>query len=678
MENPLLTMSGLPPFSKIKAEHVEPAIDEIIKDSQDQLTTLLTNTTVHNWNTLLDPLEKINDRIERIWSPISHLNAVLDHEELRTAYNQSLPKLSKFQTEVSQNETLYQAIEQIKKSNEFAELDFAQKKVINNFLRDFKLSGVDLTKSKKEELKNIKQELVSLQTKFSENVLDAGAAWSKHITDMSDLTGLPDSALALCAQLAEQRELDGYLVTLDFPSYFAIMTYADSQSLRQEVYQAFVTRASDQGPHAKQWNNSSVIESIILLRQKAAKLLGFSTYAERSLATKMAENPNQVLEFLDDLAQRTQPLARKEYQELAEFAKSSAAIKQLNAWDIMYVSEKLKQEKYQISQEELKPYFPLPKVITGLFEIINRLYGYHISVSNQAETWHKDVSFYDIHNNKNELIGQFYMDLHARENKRDGAWMANCITRSNFNGRVNTPVAFINCNFTPAIGEQTALLTHNEVTTLFHECGHGLHHLLTKVDYPSVAGISGVSWDAVELPSQFMENWCWEKEGLDLIASHYETDEPLPTELYNKMIAAKNFQSAMFTVRQLEFSLFDFKLHCDPNINSIEQVQALLDQVREQVAVVTPPAYNRFQHGFSHIFAGGYAAGYYSYKWAEVLSADAFSLFEEKGIFDRNTGLNFLSNVLEKGGSEDAMDLFIAFRGRKPEIDALLRHSGLS
>ncbi len=672
-------MTGLPPFSQITAEHVEPAIDILLAENRKTVEQLLAATGEYTWDNLIQPLEDMDDRLSRAWSPVSHMNSVVNSEALRNAYNACLPKLSEYGTEMGQNVRLYQAYKSIRDSGEYRQLDTAQKKVIDNALRDFHLSGVDLPSDKKARYKEIQQQLSKLTTRFEENVLDATQAWTKQIEDESRLAGLPESARAMAKQTAEQKQLNGWLFTLDFPSYFAVMTYADDRALRSDMHQAYVTRASDQGPNAGKWDNSQVMEDILALRHELAQLLGYQTYAERSLVTKMADTPARVLEFLHDLAKRSKPEADKELQELETFARNEYGVAQLEPWDIGYYSEKLRQHTYAISQEELKPYFPETSVIPGMFEVVQRLYGIHIQQVEGIDVWHPDVRCYEIRDEDGTLRGEFYLDLYARENKRGGAWMDDCIGRKrNIDGAIQTPVAYLTCNLTPPIGSEPALFTHDEVITLFHEFGHGLHHMLTRVDHVGVSGINGVAWDAVELPSQFMENWCWEKEALSLLARHYQTGENIPDELYNKMYAAKNFQSGMQMVRQLEFSLFDFRLHHEYVPAKGARIQQILDGVRQEVAVIKPAAYNRFQHGFTHIFAGGYAAGYYSYKWAEVLSADAFSLFEEKGIFDHRTGLKFLHAVLEQGGTREPMELFIDFRGREPEIDALLRHSGIA
>jgi oligopeptidase A len=679
MSNSLLEMTGLPPFSKIKPEEIEPAIDTLLKQNREQLQHLLANTGQYSWDNLIQPLEEMDDRLDRVWSPVSHMNSVVNSDELREAYNACLPKLSDYGTELGQNEQLYRAYKSIADSPEYEQLGAAQKKIIDNALRDFHLSGVDLPADKKQRYKEIQQRLSSLTTKFEENLLDATHAWHKQITDESQLSGLPESARAMAKQAAGDKQLDGWVFTLDFPSYYAILSYADDRKLRSEMHEAYVTRASDQGPGAGQWDNSEVMEEILALRHELAGLLGFANYAERSLATKMAESPDQVLSFLHDLARKAKPVAEQDLEELAVFAREEHGLDKLEPWDIAYYSEKLRQHKYAVSQEDLKAYFPESRVIPGMFEVVKRLYGIEIRETDDVDTWHPDVRFYEIRDGQGNLRGQFYLDLYARAKKRGGAWMDDCRGRlRQHNGDLQTPVAYLTCNLTPPIGDDPALFTHDEVITLFHEFGHGLHHMLTQVDYIGVSGINGVAWDAVELPSQFMENWCWEREALDIITGHYQTGEPLPEDLYRKMYAAKNFQAGLRMVRQLEFALFDFRLHLEYDPAQGGRIQQILDQVRDEVTVVKPAPYNRFQHGFSHIFAGGYAAGYYSYLWAEVLSADAFSLFEENGIFDRPTGNRFLNSVLEQGGTREPMELFVSFRGREPEIDALLRHNGIA
>ncbi|MCG8049125.1 MAG: oligopeptidase A [Candidatus Thiodiazotropha endolucinida] len=672
--NALINMQGLPAFSSITPDMVEPAMDQLLQENRKTIQQLLSSQQEYTWKNLIEPLEKAEDRLSRAWSPVSHMNAVVNNDELRTAYNAVLPKLSEYATEVGQNGQLCNAYKQVA---EEAGLDRAQRKLLQNALLDFHLSGVDLEEDKKQRFKEISQELSQLTTKFEENLLDATNAWSKLITDESDLQGLPESALALARQTAAQRDQEGWLLTLEYPSYLPVMTYADDRQLRREIYEAFATRASDQGPHAGQWDNTEAMERILELRHEQAGLLGFSNYADRSLAKKMARSSDEVIAFLTDLAERSRTQAERELNELREFASERYGFDDLQAWDIGYYAEKLRQARHNISQEELKPYFPETRVLPGMFAVVERLYGIHIEETRGIDTWHPDVRFFEIRDSHNHLRGQFYLDLYARPKKRGGAWMDECATRFFTDTVDQIPVAYLTCNFSPPVDGKPSLFTHDEVLTLFHEFGHGLHHLLTTVDYPAVAGINGVAWDAVELPSQFMENWCWEKAALDLISGHVDTGDPIPDELYRRMYTAKNFQSAMQMVRQLEFALFDFRIHreYDPRLGG--RIYEILQEVRQQVAVITPPAWNRFAHGFSHIFAGGYAAGYYSYKWAEVLSADAFSLFEERGIFNADTGQAFLREVLQQGGSRDAMELFVAFRGREPEIEPLLRHSGI-
>jgi oligopeptidase A len=677
MNNPLLANTLLPLFSQIKPEHVEPAIDQLLADARATVEKQLVATRHYTWENLVEPLENADDRLNKAWSPVSHMNSVINSDELRDAYNACLPKLSEYSTEMGQNEALFNAYRYIAESPEYASLTVAQRKIISNALRDFKLSGIALNADKKQRFKDITQELSKLASKFEENILDATNAWSKLLTNETDLAGLPPTALAQAKQTAELAGKEGWMITLQFPSYQAVMTYADNRELRREHYEAYSTRASELGANAKEWDNTGNMEKILALRHEKAQLLGFNNYAELSLARKMAENTQDVVNFLEDLATKSLPQARKDLAELCAFADEHYGIKDLESWDIGYYSEKMRQHFYQLSQEEVKAYFPVIRVLPGLFAVVEKLYGLKITEINEFDTWHPDARFFQIQDKDNQLRGQFYLDLYARPKKRGGAWMDDCVGRKKANGSIQTPVAYLTCNFTPPTGNDPALLTHDEVTTLFHEFGHGLQHMLTKIDYLGVSGINGVEWDAVELPSQFMENWCWEKESVQLISGHYQTGETLPDSLFNKMLTAKNFQAGMMMVRQLEFSLFDFKIHLNYNPEQGGKIYETLEQVREQVAVVRPPKSNRFAHSFSHIFAGGYGAGYYSYKWAEVLSSDAFSLFEEKGIFNQEAGNAFLTNILERGGSQDAMDLFVKFRGRKPTIDALLRHNGI-
>ncbi len=674
-DNPLLRFDTLPEFSKIRPQYVVPAIDALLEDCR-RAVAQATQSKEQTWESLVAPLEECDDRLNKSWSPVGHLHSVADNPELRTAYNACLPKLSEYATEVGQNELLFQAFESLRQSPEFDRLDAAQQRVVSNALRDFRLAGVALGKNDKARFKQISARLSELASKFEENVLDATQAWSKRIEDVSALSGLPESALAVAKSIAEREGFEGWMINLEFPSYLAVVTYADDSSLRREVYEAYATRASDQGPHAGKWDNGALMQEILALRQEMAKLLGYQNYAELSLERKMAPNCEEVLRFIRELAAKAKPVAEKELKELEEFARETDGIGELNPWDVAYYAEKLKKKKFFISQEDLRPYFSAPEVVNGLFEVAGRLYGLSFTLKEGVDVWHPDVRFFQIHDHDGELRGGFYLDLFARPGKRGGAWMDECRVRRRAAGTLQEPVAYLTCNFTPPVGKEPSLLTHDEVVTMFHEFGHGLHHMLTRVERAGVSGINGVEWDAVELPSQFMENFCWEREALFLFASHYRTREPLPDALFERMRAAKNFQAGMMTVRQLEFALFDFRLHMEFD-GEPDFIQRVLDEVRDEIAVIKPPPFNRFAHGFSHIFAGGYGAGYYSYKWAEVLSSDAFSKFEERGVFDRATGLEFLHAVLEQGGVRDAMVSFVEFRGREPSSEALLRHSGI-
>ncbi|MBL0575851.1 oligopeptidase A [Aeromonas hydrophila] len=679
MNNPLLTMDSLPPFSQIQPDQVQPAVTQAIADCKQKISDVLAQRDPHTWDSLIAPLEEVNDRLARIWSPVSHLNSVLNSEALRAAHDACLPLLSEFQTYVGQHEGLYQAYRELAESDDFPLLSGAQRKEIQNTLRDFRLSGIGLPAEAQQRYGEIQARLSELASRFSNNVLDATQGWHKLVTDEAELAGLPQSAQAAARQLAELKGKEGWLFTLDIPSYLPVMMYADNRALRAELYEAFTTRASDQGPNAGKWDNSAIMTELLTLRRELAQLLGFANYAELSLATKMADKPEQVVNFLTDLAAKSLPQGKAELEEIRAFAAEQHGQGELAAWDLAYYAEKLKQHKFSISDEQLRPYFPASKVVKGLFEVVKRVFGMKVRERLGIDTWHPDVRFYDIFDAEDELRGSFYLDLYAREHKQGGAWMDVCLGRRyRQDGSLQKPVAYLTCNFNGPVDGKPALFTHNEVVTLFHEFGHGIHHMLTRIDVAGVAGINGVAWDAVELPSQFLENWCWESEALAFISGHHETGEPLPADLLEKMLTARNFQAAMQMLRQLEFALFDFRLHQEFDPASADQIPALLDEVRSQVAVMTPPAFNRFQHSFSHIFAGGYAAGYYSYKWAEVLSADAFSRFEEEGIFNPATGQSFLKNILEKGGSKEPMELFRAFRGREPQVDALLRHSGIA
>ena len=677
MSNPLLNIQGLPPFSQIKPEHIQPAVEKLIQDCRDTIEQVLKQPHF-TWKNFILPLTETNDRLNRAWSPVSHLNSVKNSAELREAYQACLPLLSEYSTWVGQHKGLYNAYLSLKNSAEFGDYSIAQKKAIENSLRDFELSGIGLSEDKQQRYGEIVARLSELNSQFSNNVLDATMGWEKLIENEAELAGLPESALQAAQQSAESKGLKGYRFTLEIPSYLPVMTYCENRALREEMYRAYATRASEQGPNAGKWDNSKVMEEILTLRVELAKLLGFNTYTELSLATKMAENPQQVLDFLDHLAERAKPQGEKELQELKDYCEKEFGVTELAPWDIGFYSEKQKQHLYAINDEELRPYFPENRVISGLFELIKRIFNIRAVERKGVDTWHKDVRFFDLIDENDQLRGSFYLDLYAREHKRGGAWMDDCIGRKRkLDGSIQTPVAYLTCNFNAPIGNKPALFTHDEVTTLFHEFGHGIHHMLTQIDVSDVAGINGVPWDAVELPSQFMENWCWEEEALAFISGHYETGEPLPKEKLTQLLKAKNFQAAMFILRQLEFGIFDFRLHHTFDVEKTNQILETLKAVKSQVAVIKGVDWARAPHSFSHIFAGGYAAGYYSYLWAEVLSADAYSRFEEEGIFNPITGKSFLDEILTRGGSEEPMELFKRFRGREPQLDALLRHKGI-
>ncbi|MFT5083690.1 MAG: oligopeptidase A [Lentisphaeria bacterium] len=675
MTNPLLQPHLLPPFTQIQAEHIVPAIMALIEESKQSLKQQLESFAISSWSELVEPIEAREDKIGQAWAPISQLNSVANSEELRQAYESADKMLTDYYSELGQNEALYSAYVGLAESDGFVAFSQQQKQAIGNAIRDFRLSGVALTGEDKQKFKNIRAELSSLTTKFSNNVLDATAGWCCEIDDERELHGLPDFIVSGARRAAELKQRPGYVLSLDLPVYFTVMTQAENAGLRQRMYEAYCTRASQYGPTAGQWDNTKLIPEILCLRQELAQLLGFANYAELSIAPKMAQSPKHVIDFLEELAKKSKPFAERELQELKVFAKETFALDELNAWDIPYFAEQLKLKKYSISQEILRPYFPLEVVKQGLFEVAQRLYGIDVRLAS-ADVWHDDVCYYEVFRGSTK-IASFYVDLYARKGKRGGAWMAECRTRRHNDGALQLPATFLVCNFNAPIDGAPCLLSHNEVTTLFHEFGHGLHHMLTTMEVAAVSGLSGVAWDAVELPSQFMENFCWQTETLGFLSQHFETGQSLPPELLNNMLAAKNFQSALQTLRQVEFALLDIKLHMEFGKPNFAGVQETIDKVREQVSVIVPPDYNRFQNGFTHIFAGGYAAGYYSYKWAEVLSADAFSAFLDEGIFNPATGLRFMREILEKGGSEDAMTLFKKFRGREPNPEALLRDTGL-
>ena len=673
--NAIEHVDGLPLFSSISPDSIKPAIEKAIAACKADVEAVVASND-YSYQNLVHRLEESDDALSKMWSPVSHMNSVVSSDELREAHDACLPLLSEYGTWMGQHEGLYNAYQALKASDEFATLSEQQQKVVNDAIRDFTLSGIALPAEEKQRYAEIKAKLSELSSTFSNNVMDATMGWTKLITDESELSGMPESALEAAAQAAKQKDQEGWLFTLDIPSYLPVMLYADNRELREEMYRAYATKASEQGPNGGKWDNTAIIQETLKLRTELASMLDFNSYAERSLATKMADTPDKVIGFLRDLAAKSKPQAEKELQEVTQYAKEKHGVETLKAWDMPYYSEKLKQDKYTISDEMLRPYFPENKVLTGLFEVVQRLFGLTITERKNVDKWHDDVRFFEIFDSADNHRGSFYLDLYARAKKRGGAWMDECrVRRYRLNGELQLPVAYLTCNFNAPVGDKPALFTHDEVVTLFHEFGHGIHHMLTQMSVAGVSGINGVPWDAVELPSQFLENWCWEKEALSFLSGHFESGEPLPADLLERMLAARDYQSAMQMVRQLEFSLFDFLLHMQDGASA--DVQKTLDDVRKEVAVVIPPEFNRFQNSFGHIFAGGYAAGYYSYKWAEVLSADAYSKFEEDGIFNNETGRSFLNNVLEMGGSREPMDLFVAFRGREPQVDALLRHSGI-
>jgi oligopeptidase A len=661
----------LPAFSSIRIANVEPVLRELLDAHRAQLAALLVPPEP-SWDSLVMPLEEMHHRLARTWSPVGHMNGVVNSDELRAAYNACLPLLTAWHTELAQNERLYRAYETIL-ANEGAALSAGQRKLLQNALRDFRLAGVALPAEQKSEFKALVEQLATLQSKFDENVLDATNAWSRHVTQESEIAGLPQPIVDRARAAAQTRQLEGWFFTLDAPNYQAVMMHAENEALRREFYQGWVTRASDQGATDGRWDNTQLLAQILDLRHKVAQLVGYPNYAEYSLATKMASSVEEVRSFLEQLARQSRPVAVREYDDLTQFAG-----RKLNAWDVAFFAERLKRDRLQLSEEELRPYFPLPRVLAGMFAVAEKLYGVRIAERSSVDVYHPDARFFDILNADGSQRGGFFVDLYARPKKRGGAWMDECVGRKQLANTASLPVAYLVCNFMPPVGTQPSLLTHAEVVTMFHEFGHGLHHMLTRVDYPSIAGINGVAWDAVELPSQFMENFAWRAEVLPLISGHVETSEPLPQIELQRLLATRTFQAGMQTVRQLEFALFDLRIHSENAPQSSDAVMHTLADVRAQVAVVHPPAFNRFPHSFQHIFSGGYAAGYYSYKWAEVLAADAFSAFEEQGIFNADVARRFLASILEQGGSRDAMEAFVEFRGRKPRIEPLLKQLGLA
>ncbi|GAO36880.1 oligopeptidase A [Sulfuricella sp. T08] len=673
--NPLLDFSGLPRFPEIKPEHVTPAVDALLAENRALVDRLAAEASAPGWDSFVQPLEDANERLSRAWGQVSHLNAVVNSPELREVYNENLPKITAYYADLSQNLALFGKFKALRSAPEFEALSAPRKKIIDNEVRDFRLGGAELAEDKKPRFKAIQEELSALSARFEENLLDATNDFGLFVENKSELSGIPADALQAARETAQKDDKPGWKFTLHAPSYMPVMQYAENRGLREQIYRAYVTRASEFGK--AEWDNTGLIADILRRRREAAQLLGFDHYADVSLSTKMAQSPQQVLDFLDDLATRAKPYAERDFRELMEFSRDELGLVELQAWDAAYAAEKLRLKRYAFSDNEVKQYFPETVVLPGMFKVVETLYGLSIKQTS-APVWHGDVRFYTLSDSKGEPVGQFYLDLYARNHKRGGAWMDDAITRRRKDGAVQVPVAYLNCNFSAPVGGKPALFTHDEVITLFHEFGHGLHHLLTRIEDLGVSGISGVEWDAVELPSQFMENFCWEWEVVRHMTKHVDTGAVLPRPLFDKMIDAKNFQSGMQTVRQIEFSLFDMHLHYDFDPDSGKTALQLLDEIRRRVAVMFPPDYNRFPNNFSHIFAGGYGAGYYSYKWAEVLSADAYSLFEESGVLSPEAGHRFWSEILGVGGSRSALESFTAFRGREPNIDALLRHNGMS
>jgi len=672
--NPLLHFSGLPKFNEVKPKHVSPAIDSLINEGRILVEQLATSQETPTWENIALKLEDHSEKLGRTWSQVGHMNAVVNSPELREAYNDNLQKLTDFGSDLAQDERLFEKFKSIRTSSEFKQLGPAQQTIINHEVRDFKLGGAELPADQKSRLKAILEQLSKLGSKFEENIMDNTSDFTHLVDSVDALAGLPADAVEAAKDAAREAGKSGYQFSLHFPSYLPVMQYAENRNLREALYRAYSTRASELSK--PEWDNTGLIRDLLELKKEEAHILGFNNFAELSLATKMADTPAQVTEFLYTLAQRAKPYAERDINELTAYAKT-LGLDDMQAWDVGYVSEKLRQEKYAFSDQEVKQHFPEEKVLAGLFKVTETIFSVKVQKA-EAPLWHDDVAFYVINDQDNNPIAYFYLDLYARQNKRSGAWMDVCITRRKKEKGIELPVAFLTCNFSAPVGDKPSLFTHNEITTLFHEFGHGLHHMLTQVDEYGVSGISGVEWDAVELPSQFMENFCWEWEVLSDMSSHVQTGAQLPRELFDKMIAAKNFQAGIQTVRQIEFSLFDMRLHGDFDPNGDLTALDIVEQVRDEVAVLRPPEWNRFPNSFSHIFAGGYAAGYYSYKWAEVLSADAYSLFEELGILSEEAGSRFKAEVLAKGGSRPAMESFVAFRGRKPSMDALLRHSGMA
>jgi oligopeptidase A len=672
--NPLLDFSGLPRFPEFAPEHVTPAVDALLAQVREVVAQVTHADTTPDWGGFVSPLDDSIECLRRAWGQVAHLNAVMNSPALREAYNANLPRVTQFFAELAQDELLYRKYRALRQSSAFAALTPAQRRVIDNELRDFRLGGAELPPQDKAVFKKNAERLAQLSSRFNDNVLDSTNAFELIVEEPRQVEGIPEDVLAAARQSAEEAGKTGWRFTLHAPSYLPVMQYAQERGLRERMYRAYATRASEFGK--PELDNSGLVLEILRLRREQARLLGYRNFAEVSLEPKMAESPDQVLAFLRELAAKARPFAQRDLEELRAFSRERLGLDGLQAWDIAFASEKMRQERYAFSDQEVKQYFPEDVVLSGMFRVVQALYGVSIS-PDQASRWHEDVKFYSIRDRDGSLVGQFFVDLYARPSKRGGAWMDDAITRRRKGERVQTPVAYLNCNFSRPVGAKPALLTHDEVITLFHEFGHGLHHLLTRVDVLGVSGINGVEWDAVELPSQFMENFCWEWQVLNGMSRHVDSGASLPQDLFERMLAARNFQSGMQTVRQLEFALYDMHLHLDFDPDAGTSVLELLDRIRKEVAVVIPPSYNRFPMSFSHIFGGGYAAGYYSYKWAEVLSADAYSLFEEKGVLSPEIGSRFRDEILARGGSRPALESFVAFRGREPRIDALLRHNGM-
>ncbi len=671
MKNPLLELDSLPAFDRIEAVHARPALEQVLSENRARLAELTAQKNP-TFASLVIPVEELSYRLSRIWSPIGHLNAVANSTEMRQAYNECVPLLTAYSSELGQNAALCAGYAEVLKL-EGGSLDPAQRKVVENALRDFRLAGVDLPADRKTRYREVAQRLAQLATKFSENVLDAGRAFTRRVTDGSELAGLPANALDRAAADAREANLSGWLFKLDQPTYMTVMTSAENAQLRRDIYEAWVTRGSELGPSAGRFDNNPVIAEILPLRHELAQLLGFNSFVDYALATRMAKSGKQVLGFLDDLARRCRPAARQEFSDLEEFAG-----RKLEAWDLAFFGERLQESRYKVSQEALRPYFPLPKVLDGLFTLTERLYGITVRERSAVSVWHPSVRYYDLADARGETIAGFYLDPYSRTEKRSGAWMDECIIAKSLPSGKALPVAQLVCNFTAPVGAGPSLLTHDEVTTLFHEFGHGLHHMLTRVAYPSIAGINGVAWDAVELPSQFMENFVWRSEVLPLISSHVTSGEPLPSDVLQRLLGTRTFNAALDTLRQIELASFDFELHANFDPAAGARVSETLASVRQRVAVVPAAPFNRMPASFAHIFAGGYAAGYYSYKWAEVLAADAFEAFEQAGVFDSATATRFLDSILARGGSLDAMDAFVRFRGRQPDVRPLLKQTGIA